>query len=91
MHGFIRLAAHGNGHAMYLDVEDNGQGIDPEYKMKIFEMFFRANEKSKGSGLGLYIVKETAAKLQGTLDVESKPGVGSVFTVRLAYPQWKQA
>jgi signal transduction histidine kinase len=88
---FIRLAARANGHAFCLEVEDNGQGIDPQYQMKIFEMFFRAHEKSKGSGLGLYIVRETAAKLQGTVDVESKPGLGSVFTIRLPYPVLKQA
>ncbi len=88
---FIRLAARANGHAFYLEVEDNGQGIDPQYKVKIFEMFFRAHEKSKGSGLGLYIVRETAAKLQGTVDVESQPGVGSVFTIRLPYLGLKQA
>ena len=36
--------------------EDNGIGIDQEYISRVFDMFFRANEKSKGSGLGLYIV-----------------------------------
>jgi signal transduction histidine kinase len=46
-------------------------------------MFFRANETSTGSGLGLYIVKETIAKLSGSIQLESSPGVGSVFTVKL--------
>ncbi len=82
---FIRLTAQTNGHAVYLEVEDNGQGIAPEYKMKVFDMFFRAHEKSKGSGLGLYIVKETVAKLQGTVDLESQLGVGSTFSLRLPF------
>jgi signal transduction histidine kinase len=66
-----------------LRVEDNGQGINPEYQSKIFDMFFRANEHSSGSGLGLYIVKETIANLSGSIHLDSAPQVGSIFTVRL--------
>ena len=64
-----------------ISIRDNGIGIEPAYKDKIFTMFFRASEKSSGSGLGLYIVQETALKLGGAVSVESEPGVGSVFTV----------
>jgi signal transduction histidine kinase len=46
-------------------------------------MFFRANEHSSGSGLGLYIVKETIANLSGSIHLDSAPLVGSTFTVRL--------
>jgi signal transduction histidine kinase len=55
---YIRLHYQVSGRVFCIKVEDNGQGIDREYHSKIFEMFYRANEKSKGSGLGLYIVKE---------------------------------
>jgi signal transduction histidine kinase len=46
-------------------------------------MFYRASEKSEGSGLGLYIVKETLAKLQGKIMVESRIYEGSTFSVSL--------
>lgn len=80
---FIRLRHQENGNVFYLRVEDNGQGINPEYQTKIFDMFFRANEHSSGSGLGLYIVKETIANLSGSIHLDSSPQVGSTFTVRL--------
>ncbi len=80
---FIRLGFQTNGGVFSIQVEDNGQGIAPEYHTKIFDMFYRANEESKGSGLGLYIVKEALAKLSGSIQLESSLGVGSTFIVRL--------
>lgn len=80
---FIRLKLQANGRSAYLMVEDNGQGISSEHHHKIYDMFYRGNENSKGSGLGLYIVKETLSKLAGSIHLESVPGVGSTFTVRL--------
>lgn len=64
---------------VHLDVEDNGIGIDAEHVEKIFDMFYRATEKSSGSGLGLYIVKETITKLNGQVMVSSAVGTGSCF------------
>jgi signal transduction histidine kinase len=64
-------------------VEDNGIGIEDGYQQNIFDMFFRATEHSKGSGLGLYIAKEAALKMGGTLTFKSKLGVGSCFTLSL--------
>jgi signal transduction histidine kinase len=46
-------------------------------------MFYRASENTKGSGLGLYIVKETLGKIKGTITVESDLGKGSKFTIEL--------
>jgi signal transduction histidine kinase len=80
---YIRLAAESRQSVFYLLVEDNGQGIAAEYHSKIFDMFYRANEQSKGSGLGLYIVKEALMKLSGTIELESVPGMGSTFTIKL--------
>lgn len=80
---FIRLGFQINGGVFSIQVEDNGQGIAPEYHHKIFDMFYRANEESKGSGLGLYIVKEALAKLSGSIQLESSLGVGSTFIVKL--------
>jgi signal transduction histidine kinase len=78
---YIRLHAEIKDKAFYLTIEDNGQGIAVEYHNRIFDMFYRANEHSKGSGLGLYIVKEALIKLSGTIHLESAPGVGSTFIV----------
>jgi signal transduction histidine kinase len=80
---YIRLHAELRDRVFYLKVEDNGQGIAEEYHSRIFDMFYRANEQSKGSGLGLYIVKEALMKLSGTIDLISAPGIGSTFIVKL--------
>ena len=80
---FIRLYYQMNGRVSYIKVEDNGQGIAMEYHTKIFDMFFRAHEEAKGSGLGLYIVKEALMKLSGTISLESQVGVGTTFTIAL--------
>jgi len=69
-----------NGHAS-IAIEDNGQGIDAEHLGKIFNMFYRANEHTTGSGLGLYIAEESARKLAGSIQVQSTKNVGSTFTV----------
>lgn len=80
---FIKVSAHSTSKLISIKVEDNGQGIRPEYQQHIFEMFYRANETEKGSGLGLYIAKEAAEKIGGTVRVESEYGKGSVFTVEI--------
>jgi signal transduction histidine kinase len=62
---------------------DNGIGIAPEFQEKIFKMFFRATPDSKGSGLGLYIVKGVVDKLKGTIGVQSSLGQGTEITIEL--------
>ena len=79
---FIQLSCQQTEGSFSLHIEDNGQGIDPQYQKRIFDMFFRANENSSGSGLGLYIVKETITKLSGSIQLESVPRVGSTFTLK---------
>jgi signal transduction histidine kinase len=64
-------------------IEDNGQGILPEIQKRVFDMFYRGNESSQGSGLGLYIVKETVGKLSGSVQLQSVHRQGSTFTVNL--------
>ena len=66
-----------------IEVEDNGTGIAKEYQEKIFTMFFRASTQSEGTGLGLYIVAEAVARLQGKITVKSEVGKGSTFSVKL--------
>jgi signal transduction histidine kinase len=64
-----------------LIIEDNGIGIAPKDHEKIFEMFYRASKLSNGSGLGMYIVKETLEKIHGTIQLESEPGKGTRFLI----------
>ncbi|MCG8310500.1 MAG: PAS domain-containing sensor histidine kinase [Cytophagales bacterium] len=66
-----------------IEISDNGIGISEVYLPKIFEMFFRATQEFSGSGLGLYIVKETVQKLRGTISVKSKTRLGTTFKVIL--------
>ncbi|MDF9801155.1 PAS domain S-box-containing protein [Catalinimonas alkaloidigena] len=66
-----------------IEIKDNGIGIKKEYLDKIFNMFFRATNRSSGSGLGLYIVKEAVEKLGGDINVKSAPGKGTDFKIQL--------
>jgi signal transduction histidine kinase len=66
-----------------INVIDNGSGVNEAYIEKMFDMFSRGTSKSNGSGLGLYIVKETINKLKGTIEVTSKPGEGTAFYIDL--------
>ncbi|MEM6360980.1 MAG: hybrid sensor histidine kinase/response regulator [Bacteroidota bacterium] len=66
-----------------INIVDNGCGISAEHLDKIFKMFYRATESSEGSGLGLYITKETVDKLKGTISVRSFLKTGTRFTVVL--------
>jgi signal transduction histidine kinase len=66
-----------------LVVQDNGAGISPEVLPDIFKMFFRGSLDSQGSGLGLYIAKETCERIGGKITVDSVYGEGSKFKVIL--------
>jgi len=83
---YIKLEAQKDEQGATIWVKDNGIGIETEYIGKIFNMFYRAHESSKGSGLGLYIVKETVSKLGGEVKVESLVGSGSTFWIHLPQP-----
>lgn len=67
-----------------IEVADNGIGINDEYKDNIFEMYFGTN-KNKGSGLGLYIVKEAVENIKGNISVSSQSNIGSKFIVTIPY------
>ena len=65
-------------------ISDNGSGIDDENIKKIFLPYFTTKGKS-GTGLGLSTVKQIIEKSNGTISVESRPQVGTIFTLR--FPQ----
>jgi signal transduction histidine kinase len=78
---FVRVHIQSDSEKATIVVEDNGIGIAEKEKEKIFEMFYRASKQSSGSGLGLYILKETAEKLRASISLESKKDIGSKFTI----------
>lgn len=79
----VYIKAQAEGDMIRIDIRDNGLGIATEHQSKVFEMFYRASEKSRGSGLGLYIVKETLAKLKGAIQLRSTATEGSTFSIWL--------
>ena len=81
--GFVNIEAEVTDKELIVEIEDNGLGIDKPYLAKIFDMFYRANPDAKGSGLGLYIVRETIDKLEGRISVSSVLGEGTKFTVHV--------
>lgn len=62
---------------------DNGIGIKEEYLNKVFGMFVRATERSDGSGLGLYIVKQSVERMNGSIQIQSKYGEGTLINIIL--------
>ncbi|MEQ1584354.1 MAG: HAMP domain-containing sensor histidine kinase [Cyclobacteriaceae bacterium] len=79
----VMVKAYPEGEQIRIDIEDNGVGIAVEHQEKVFEMFYRASEKSQGSGLGLYIVQETLTRLKGSIEMQSTVSKGSRFTIWL--------
>jgi len=71
-----------NGGVLLL-VKDNGICIDEVHINRVFEMFFRGSEHSKGIGLGLYIVKKAVEKLKGHITFESSCGQGTSVLIWL--------
>lgn len=80
---YLEVAVETNERFATVVVEDNGQGIPEEHLENIFNMFYRASEEEAGSGLGLYIVKETIETLNGSISVRSRTGKGTTFTFTL--------
>ncbi|GAL85831.1 sensor histidine kinase [Sporocytophaga myxococcoides] len=80
---FIRITIADHKKGILITFEDNGIGIEREFQAKVFDMFFRATDYSKGSGLGLYLVKNAVEKVNGTIDLKSEAGKGTTFFVYL--------
>ena len=66
-----------------LRVEDNGAGIPAAQLTKVFDPYFTTKQATSGTGLGLYITKKVIEDHNGSIKVESTPGVGTIFTIRL--------
>jgi two-component system phosphate regulon sensor histidine kinase PhoR len=89
--GWVRVTLEVEPGAAVLTVADSGIGIGPEHLERIFERFYRvdkARSRAKGgTGLGLAIVKHSVNLHGGEIEVRSRPGAGSAFTVRIPLPK----
>jgi PAS domain S-box-containing protein len=78
----VRTRADAGGDSVGIDVEDTGSGIAPEHLGRIFEPFFTTRDA--GTGLGLSIARASMERMGGRLEVESRPGELTTFTVWLS-------
>ena len=87
--GAVTISCRSTASQLVLEISDTGIGMEEEQLDRIFERFYRVDKgRSKaqgGTGLGLSIVKHIVELYNGTIEVTSKPGVGTEFTVRLPY------
>lgn len=79
--GRLTVRARGDRGGVVVEVSDTGPGIDAETQAHVFDPFFTT--KPNGTGLGLAIVRQAAEAHGGTVEVESGPGAGATFRVRL--------
>jgi two-component system, NtrC family, sensor kinase len=82
-HGVITLRTRCQGDQVSISVSDTGTGIAPEHLDRIFDPFFTTKPVGKGVGLGLSVTYGIVEKHGGRIEVESVPGQGSTFTIRL--------
>jgi signal transduction histidine kinase len=83
--GSLGISSSLDGEFALISVQDSGIGMTPEVQERIFDKFYRANsgQASRGNGLGLAIAKQVVELHGGEITVESQPGKGSKFTIRL--------
>ncbi len=89
-HGRITLRAVREEDRVLVEVEDDGPGVEPRHRDRLFERFFRVDKgrsrEMGGTGLGLAIVKHLVLAMNGEVGMRPASGVGSVFWVRLPAP-----
>jgi signal transduction histidine kinase len=86
-HGTITLATRRSGSCALVDISDDGPGIPPEIREKIFDSFFTTKEAGHGTGLGLATARRIVVdRHDGSISVESEPG-RTTFTVSLPFTQ----
>jgi len=80
---FIKVVITFQINQIVIEVIDNGTGIPQTHLPKVCEMFYRATDRSKGSGLGLYIVKEALLKLGGSISIDSEINLGTIVQIQV--------
>ncbi len=81
--GSVTVSYHENDRELAIAIQDTGIGIAPQEQAKIFDAYYRGERShgTNGEGLGLYIVQENLSKIGGRIELESKVGAGSAFTI----------
>ncbi len=79
--GTLTVRAISSDEGVQIDVEDTGQGVEPEQLDKVFDLFF--STKEGGTGIGLTIAKQVIEGHGGSINVESSPGQGAKFSIML--------
>jgi C4-dicarboxylate-specific signal transduction histidine kinase len=79
----IRFSGGMRGSSTWLSVVDNGPGIPPEIVENIYDPFFTTKPVGKGTGLGLYIVRNEITKCGGSVDIRRRPEGGTEFVLTL--------
>ena len=87
---FLKIEVKSDSQIARILIEDNGIGISKEEQEEVFKMFYRATERSTGSGLGLYIILETVEKLKGTIKMDSEKYKGTSFYIEIPFLELKQ-
>jgi signal transduction histidine kinase len=80
---FVEFIARVDENEAVFYIKDNGEGIPDQLKEKVFDIYFRANKSTSGTGLGLFICSEVVRKLNGNIELESTLGKGSTFRVNI--------
>jgi len=79
---FVRLSLASEGDDAVFRIEDNGMGMDRETREKVFSLFF-SSKGVEGTGLGLFTANKVIEKHRGVIEVDSEPGKGTSFTIRI--------
>ena len=77
----IKISARSYKNGIKIKVKDNGLGMDRNMQRRAFDMFYRGHEHTKGSGLGLFIVKSNVEKIGGTVEIKGQPFLGTEVCV----------
>jgi PAS domain S-box-containing protein len=85
--GEIRIRTRHEGNEVVVEIADTGKGMTPETISKLFTPFFTTKPRGQGTGLGLSVSYGIIARHKGRIDVQSQPGQGSTFTIRLPCAQ----
>jgi signal transduction histidine kinase/ligand-binding sensor domain-containing protein len=80
---YLKIEVESTSEVTRILIEDNGIGISKDEQKEVFKMFYRATERSTGSGLGLYIILETVEKLYGSIKMESEKYEGTSFYIEI--------
>jgi signal transduction histidine kinase len=85
--GALQVRLRSTAEAAAISVQDNGAGLTPAHMSRIFEPFFTTRPNAQGRGLGLAVSQAIVSAHHGRMDVASRPGDGSTFTVWLPSTQ----